>query len=94
MEIIDNVNNLFGDSLKKELKKGSKLKIAASTFSIYAYEALKKELEKIDSLDFIFTEQTFIPSKVTDKKKLEQREFKIPKLERELTRECVLLYVV
>lgn len=83
MEIIDNVNNLYGDSLKKELKKGSKLKIAASTFSIYAYEALKKELEKIDSLEFIFTEQTFIPSKVTDKKRLEQREFQIPKLERE-----------
>lgn len=83
MEIIDNVNTLFGDDLKEEIKKGSKVKIAASTFSIYAFEALKEELEKVDSLQFIFTEQTFLPSKVTDKKKLESREFHIPKLNRE-----------
>ena len=45
MEIIDNINNLLGDNLKQTLKPGSKLKIAASCFSIYAYEALKQELE-------------------------------------------------
>ena len=44
MEIIDNITNLFGDNLKKTLQPNAKLKIAASCFSIYAYEALKKEL--------------------------------------------------
>lgn len=84
MQIIDNVNTLWGDDLKKVLKSpGAKLKIAASCFSIYAYEALKKELEKIDALDFIFTSPAFVPDEVTDKIKKQRREFYIPKIERE-----------
>ena len=53
MEIIDNINSLFGDDLKRTLAAGSRLKIAASCFSIYAYEALKSELERVDGLEFI-----------------------------------------
>ena len=83
MEILDNINHLLGDSLKQTIDSGSKLRIAASCFSIYAYEALKDELEKIDSLEFIFTSPTFVPDEVTDKVKRERREFLIPKLERE-----------
>ncbi len=45
MKILDNINNLWGDDLKETMKTGSKFKIAASCFSIYAYEALKKELD-------------------------------------------------
>lgn len=83
MEIIDNINHLLGDNLKQTIKQGSKLKIAASCFSIYAFEALKKELENIASLEFIFTSPTFVPNEVTDKIKKERREFHIPKAERE-----------
>ncbi len=83
MEIIDNINHLLGDNLKQTIKPGSKLKIAASCFSIYAFEALKKELENIASLEFIFTSPTFVPNEVTDKIKKERREFHIPKAERE-----------
>lgn len=60
MKLIDNVNSRLGDDLKASIKKGCKLSIAASSFSIYAYEALKKELEKIDELRFIFSTPTFI----------------------------------
>ena len=49
MQILDNINTLWGNDLKQTLKPGAKLKIAASCFSMYAFEALKKELEKIDS---------------------------------------------
>lgn len=83
MELIDNINTLLGESLKGTLKPGAKLKIAASCFSIYAYVALKKELESIDSLEFIFTSPTFVPNEASDKMKKEQREFHIPKTERE-----------
>ncbi|RJO59885.1 ATP-dependent helicase [candidate division WS5 bacterium] len=83
MEIIDNVNHLLGDNLKQTVATGSKLKIAASCFSIYAFEALKKELEGINSLEFVFTSPTFVPDEVTDKIKKERREFHIPKRERE-----------
>lgn len=83
MNIIDNINTLLGEDLKQELNQNSRLKIAASCFSIYAYEALKAELENIESLQFIFTSPTFIPNEVTDKLKKERREFHIPKSNRE-----------
>ncbi len=83
MQILDNVNQLFGADLKATLTPNAKLKIAASCFSIYAYAALKKELNGIDSLEFIFTSPTFVPEQATDKLKKEQREFYIPKLNRE-----------
>jgi hypothetical protein len=83
MQILDNINTLWGDDLKRTLKSGAKLKIAASCFSIYAFEALKKELEKIDSLEFIFTAPAFVPNEVTDKIARQRREFHIPKGQRE-----------
>lgn len=83
MEIIDNISTLLGDDLKKTLTSKTKLKIAASCFSIYAYESLKKELEKVDSVEFIFTAPTFVPNEAIDNIKKERREFYIPKSERE-----------
>jgi hypothetical protein len=61
----------------------SKLKIAASCFSIYAFAELKEQLEAIDSLEFIFTSPTFVPDEVTDSVRKARREFHIPKAERE-----------
>lgn len=83
MKVIDNINALLGDDLKGSLIRNSKLKIAASCFSIYAYEALKSELAKVESLEFIFTSPTFVPSDATDKFRKERREFFIPKVTRE-----------
>lgn len=83
MELIDNINRLLGDDLKQTLKPGARLKIAASCFSMYAFEALKAELEKIDELQFIFTSPTFTANEVTDKIRKERREFHIPKADRE-----------
>lgn len=85
MRIIDNINSTLGDDLKATLHKKSRLKIAASCFSIYAYEALKSELSQIEMLEFIFTAPAFVADELTDKLKKEQREFFIPKLNRERT---------
>lgn len=83
MGLIDNISRLLGDDLKQTLRAGGRLKVAASCFSMYAYEALKAELEKIDELQFIFTAPTFVTDEVTDKIRRERREFHIPKLNRE-----------
>ena len=83
IETIDNLNSLLGDGLKGTLKPGSKVKIAASCFSMFAYEALRDELEKVDSVEFIFTSPTFAHGEATDKISKERREFYIPRLERE-----------
>lgn len=83
MELIDNISRLLGDDLKQTVRPGARLKIAASCFSMYAFEALKAELEKLDELNFIFTSPTFIADEVTDKIRKERKEFHIPKLDRE-----------
>lgn len=83
MELIDNINRLLGDDLKRSLKPGTRLKVAASCFSMYAFEALKEELEQVDELCFIFTSPTFVAEEVTDKIRKERKEFHIPKLNRE-----------
>ena len=83
MELIDNITHLLGDDLKATLKPDARLKIAASCFSMYAFEALKAELDKIEELRFIFTSPTFTASEVTDKLRKESKEFHIPKLDRE-----------
>ncbi|MGK2897291.1 MAG: helicase-related protein [Burkholderiaceae bacterium] len=83
MELSDNINRLLGDDLKRALKPGARLKVAASCFSMYAFEALKAELEQVDELHFIFTSPTFMAEEVTDKIRKERKEFHIPKLNRE-----------
>jgi ERCC4-related helicase len=83
MQIIDNINDLFGEDLKSTLQPGAKLKVAASCFSIYAFEALRNELENIESLEFVFTSPTFVESAVIDKLHKEKREFHIPLAQRE-----------
>lgn len=79
MKLIDNISQTLKDDLKVELKKGSKVSIAAACFSIYAYRELKKQLEGIDEMRFIFTSPTFI----TEKAEKQKREFYIPRLNRE-----------
>jgi SNF2 family DNA or RNA helicase len=83
MKVIDNINSFWGDDIKSELNHTAKLKIAAASFSIYAYEALKDELQKVDSVEFIFTSPVFTANKVSDKISKQHREFHIPKLQRE-----------
>ena len=79
MQILDNINQTVRSDLQATIKKGSKLSIAAACFSIYAYQELKKQLDGIDQLRFIFTSPTFIQEKVPK----EKREFYIPRLNRE-----------
>ena len=79
MKLIDNVNNRLGDDLKISIRKGCKMSIAASSFSIYAFEALKKELNSIDELRFIFTSPTFVEEEL----KKQDRKFYIPHIYRE-----------
>jgi len=77
----DNITSRVIDDLRTMLRRGSKVSMAAASFSIYAFEALQKELEQVDELRFIFTSPTF--NKEREKK--QKREFYIPKLNRERT---------
>lgn len=46
--------------LKEVVHYGSRLSIVSAYFTIYAFDALHEELERIDHLDFLFGEPSFI----------------------------------
>ena len=81
MKLIDNKTTTLRDDLFTVIQDGSKVAIAASCFSIYAYQELKERLKDIAELRFIFTSPTF----TTDKVDKQKREFYIPRLNRERT---------
>mgnify|MGYP000391177714 FL=1 len=79
MKILDNITNTVRDDLQVEIKRGSKISVAAACFSMYAYQELKKQLESVEEFRFIFTSPTFVKEKAEKQK----REFYIPRLSRE-----------
>lgn len=83
MELIDNKSKLLGDDLKREIKKDAKVRMVASYFSIYAFEALKEELSAIEELQFIFPTPTFVKQGIKENISKERREYYIPKHLRE-----------
>ena len=79
MELLDNINRTMGDDLRETIRKGSRVRIASATFSMYAFRELKRQLEGIEEFDFIFTSPTFVKEKAPK----EKREFYISQISRE-----------
>ena len=79
MEIFDNITKVVRDDIAEKATGKSRISIAAACFSIYAYKELKKQLEGVKELRFIFTSLSF----TTEKAPKEKREFYIPRLSRE-----------
>lgn len=75
MELIDNKSKLLGDDLKREIKRNAKVRMVASYFSIYAFEALKEELSGIEELQFIFPTPTFVKQGIKENISKERREY-------------------
>lgn len=58
--MVDNKgDNTLRNVLKQHIKKDAKVAVASHYFSIYAFEALQKELQKVDHFQFLYTKQTF-----------------------------------
>ena len=51
------------DELRAGIRPGAKLAVISAYFTIYAYEALKKELSQIEEMRFIFTTPSYIKQK-------------------------------
>ena len=65
----------IGDFLKEKILQGSDLSFVSAYFTIYAYAALKDQLDQIDHLRFLFGEPQFIQS--LDPDKTEKKAFRI-----------------
>ena len=63
------------DFLGAKLASNSRLSVVSAYFTIYAYEALSKELDGIESLRFLFGEPRFIQA--LDPEKTDKKAFKI-----------------
>ena len=72
-KFINNRDNLVIDELYESIRPGSKLSVMSAYFTLYAFEALQKELETVEEFRFIYNEPTFV------EQKREMREFYIQK---------------
>jgi len=60
IKLLDNKQNgSVVDELRKSVEKDCKLSVISAYFTIYAYKALKKELDKVEQFRLIFTEPHF-----------------------------------
>ena len=71
----NHTHGTVGDFLKEVISSNSNVSIVSAYFTIYAYHHLKKNLDSIDNLKFLFGEPRFIKS--LDPDKTNTREFKI-----------------
>lgn len=78
-DFFDNRARIVKDDLVANIADGDRVAIAASVFSMYAYQELAEQLEGIDELRFVFTSQAFTKQRPAR----EKREFYIPRLSRE-----------
>ncbi|MDQ6960651.1 MAG: hypothetical protein Q9M27_06420, partial [Mariprofundaceae bacterium] len=61
----------IGDFLKEKIQEGSDLSFVSAYFTIYAYEALKERLDRIDHLRFLYGDPKgiqFLDPEKTEKK--------------------------
>ena len=65
----------IGEFLKEKILRGSDLSFVSAYFTIYAYDALKDQLDQINHLRFLFGEPQFIQS--LDPDKTEKKAFRI-----------------
>ena len=59
-KMLDNKFSFVYQELSQSIKKGSKVSIISALFSMYAYDKLKKDLNKIDKMRFIYTKPSFL----------------------------------
>ena len=63
------------DFLREKIRDGTALSVVSAYFTIYAFDALRTELEKIEGMRFLFGEPRFIGS--IDPEKTDKKAFKI-----------------
>lgn len=84
--IIDNYNRgNVGDFLREKIQSGSTLQIVSALFTIYAYKALKEQLDQIGRLQFLLGEPKFVNG--IDPNKIDKKAYKDEDQELQLARQ-------
>lgn len=74
-----------GEFIKDNVKLGSTVSVSSPIFTIYAFEELRKVLEKSKKFRFLFNEPTFIRNIITDKKEVKEFELQMSQRERNVS---------
>lgn len=78
-DFFDNKMKVVKDELVERIDQGDRVSVAASVFSMYAYQELRERFDSVEEFRFIFTSQAF----TNERPPKEKREFYIPRLARE-----------
>ena len=76
---IDNRTHILKDELAERIETGASVAVAAPRFSMYAWRELRDELASLARFRFLYTSDAFL----RDRGPKEQREFYIPRRQRE-----------
>ena len=71
-----------GEYVKENTKEGSVITISSPIFTIYAFEELRKVLEKSGKFKFLFNEPTFIKRIIANDKEVKEFELQMHQRER------------
>ena len=84
--VLDN-NKLgaVGEYIKENTKCGAEITISSPIFTIYAFEELRKVLEKSDKFRFLFNEPTFINRIIANDKEVKEFELQMHQRERNVS---------
>ena len=66
----------IGEYIKENAEEHSKVTISSPIFTIYAFEELRKVLEKSDKFRFLFNEPTFIKRIIANDKEIKKCELR------------------
>ena len=84
--VLDN-NKLgaVGEYIKENTQEGAIITISSPIFTIYAFEELRKVLEKSNKFRFLFNEPTFIKNIISNSKELKEFELQIHQREKNIS---------
>ena len=75
----------IGEYIKENAEEHSKVTISSPIFTIYAFEELRKVLEKSDKFRFLFNEPTFIKRIIANDKEVKEFELQMHQRERNVS---------
>ena len=75
----------IGEYIKENTKEGASITVSSPIFTIYAFEELRKVLEKTDKFKFLFNEPTFIRKIINNDKEVKEFELQMHQRERNVS---------
>ena len=84
-EVLNNKYGSVGEYIKKNSDDSSSFMITSPIFTIYAFEELRKVLEKSKKFKFLFNEPTFIKKIISNDKEVKEFELQMHQRERNVS---------